>query len=148
MLRLNCIAIAQIVAEYADIHIDDLLSDYRNNKLCIARGIVVVLIRENTEISFPQIVHAFCFYKSHSSAMGASRKVIDLIESGNDWVVSVYTRASMKCREIKNAKRNHISGDESSAPVPGSIEPGGCLPVSADCRRRGYRRDEASAALS
>jgi chromosomal replication initiator protein len=71
--------IMDLVAEFFDLSVDDLCSKSRSRQLVNARQIAMYLVRELTDMSFPQIGKAFGG-RDHSTVMHAKDKIATLMK--------------------------------------------------------------------
>ncbi len=71
--------IMTVVAEFFDMGLDDLCSDSRTRQLVNARQVAMYLVRELTDMSFPQIGKAFGG-RDHSTVMHAKDKIANLMK--------------------------------------------------------------------
>ena len=77
----------EVVAEWFDISIKDILGYRRSHNIVNARSVVAFILRNNTSMSLPEI--GTLINRDHSSVIHAVRRIKTLVDNEVSWRIDV-----------------------------------------------------------
>jgi len=77
----------EVVAEWFDISIKDILGYRRSRNIVNARSVVAFILRNNTSMSLPEI--GTLINRDHSSVIHAVRRIKTLVDNEVSWRIDV-----------------------------------------------------------